>query len=143
MSDSSNESNESNEHDRQPAGVQTVLVAFGNADEFLAELRDRGPNVDGVLRLTFRWHPYEGGAPLNALFVVANYLRRVAPDLVQIVRLEHDAGDVWAEGLDAAAQRTRDRATQVRDRIKAAAEALGLEVRAGTHVAAGGRGDLP
>jgi|GEM_PF-4489785 len=51
---------------------QTVLVAFGTPDEFLAELRDRGSNVDGVLRLTFRWHPDAAGAPVTDLWVVAN-----------------------------------------------------------------------
>ena len=117
-----------------PHSVQTVLLAFSNPDEFLAELRDRGPNVDGVLRLTFRWHPYESGAPINELVVVANYLRRVAPDVLQIVRLDHDVGEVWSGVPDGGSQRTRERAVQIRDRIKAAAETLGLEVRAGTHL---------
>jgi hypothetical protein len=125
-------------------GVQTVLLAFGNPDEFLAELRDYGPNVDGVLRLTFRWHPYESGAPINELFVVANYLRRITSDVLQIVRLDHDVGEVWSEAPDGGSQRTRERAVQIRDRIRAAAEALGFEVRAGTHVAGGaGHAQLP
>jgi len=48
-------------------GGQTVLVAFSNAEEFLDELRERGPNVDGVLRLAFRWHPDASGLPVSDL----------------------------------------------------------------------------
>ena len=111
-----------------------VLVAFSNPDEFLAELRDRGPNVDRVLRLTFRWHTDASGAPVTDLWVVANYLRRLDPGALAVVRLEHHAGGVWWSGInDAASEESRRRAEDLRQRIDAAARALGIEVRAGTY----------
>ena len=114
---------------------QTVLVAFGTPDEFLAELRDRGPNVDGVLRLTFRWHPDAGGAPATDLWVVANYLRRIDPGTLAVVRLDHYAGGVWQGIDDHASALTRQRAEQVRTRVSEEAKRLGIEVRPGTHSA--------
>src|SRR5436190_15803406 len=47
---------------------QTVLVSVNSPEEFLAELRDRPPNIDGVLRLNVRWHADESGAPRHYLW---------------------------------------------------------------------------
>ena len=115
---------------------QTALVAFSSPDEFLAELRDRGPNVDGVLRLTFRWHPDAAGAPVTDLWVVANYLRRLDPATLAVVRLDHYVGGVWQGIDDRASELNRKRAEHVRTRIGEEAQRLGIEVRAGTHTGA-------
>lgn len=122
------------------AGVTgvTVLVAFSDPDEFLSELRDRGPNVERVLRLTFRWTPDESGAPVSGLRLVATYLRRVAPDVLAIVQLDHHLGVVWHGVPDPASDQCRERAEQLRTRVRRAAEAHGLDVAAGTHVVATG-----
>ena len=112
---------------------QTVLVSFNNAEEFLSELRDHPPNVDGVLRLTFRWHADESGAPLHDLWVVANYLRRLDAGALAIVRLQQYAGGVWHSVPDPESDRCRARAERLRASIQAAAEARGIEVRAGTY----------
>jgi hypothetical protein len=84
--------------------------------------------------MTFRWHPDECGAPVSELWLVASYLRRIAPDVLAIVHLEHDIGGVWSGVADSTSDRHRERASQLRDRIKETAEALGLDVRAGTHL---------
>ncbi len=112
----------------------TIMVAFSNPDEFLEELRDRAPNVEPVLRLTFRWTPDQSGAPLSGLWLVANYLRRVDPGTLAIVRLDHFVGDVWQDIPDAGSEHTRQRAEQLRNKVRQAAEAQGLEVRGGAHL---------
>ena len=121
--------------DPVPSGApgSTTLIAFSNPDEFLAELRDRGPNVDGVLRLTFRWRADVDGAPVSDLWVVANYLRRLDPTTLAVVRLDHYVGSAWRDAEDPAADPNRQRAAALRTRIAEAAQGLGIEVRAGTH----------
>jgi len=114
-------------------GGQTALVAFSNSDEFLAELRDRGPNVGGVLRLTCRRHPDTAGVPVTDPWVVANYLRRRDPATLAVVRLDLDVGGVWQGIDDRASELNRKRAEHVRTCISEAAQRLGIAVRAGTH----------
>ncbi len=126
---------------QDPAGApeqrgQTVLVAFSSVEEFLDELRERGPNVDGALRLTFRWQPDSSGLPISDLWVLANYLRRLEPGgPLAIVRFEQYAGAVWSGVDDKGSAAARQRVEAVRTRIQEAAAALGIEVRAGTHQA--------
>ncbi|HET7771522.1 MAG TPA: hypothetical protein VFN74_22310 [Chloroflexota bacterium] len=114
-----------------PGAGQSALISFTNPDDFLAELRDRGPNVDGVLRLTFRWHP-DAALPVTDLWVVANYLLRLDPATLAVVRLDHYIGAVWQDIDDRASQLNRERANQLKTRIDEEARALGIEVRAGT-----------
>jgi hypothetical protein len=123
----------------QPASG-TVLVAFSNPDEFAEELNARGPNVEPVLRLTFRWAADRDGGPLTDLWVAASYLRRLDAGALAIVRLSHYVGAVWNERDDAPSRRVRERADQVRASIRRAAEAVGIEVRAGGHLPSAGEG---
>jgi hypothetical protein len=119
----------------QPGGRsgQAVLVAFADPDEFLKEIAERPPNVDGVLRLSFRWQRDDADAPVAELWLVANYLHRLDADTLTIVRLDRRVGGVWWSGLnDAASAETRQRAEALRGRIRSAAEARGVEVRGGS-----------
>src|SRR5262245_12694443 len=86
-------------------GARPLAVHFSNPDEFLAELRAREPNLEPVVRITFRWTRDESGAPLVHLTVFANYLRRLGDDpgggvVVSIVHLGRYVGAVWEEGRD-------------------------------------------
>ena len=119
---------------------QTTLLRFTNPEEFLAELRERGPNVDGTLRLTFRWQADTEGLPISDLWVVANYLRRLDPETLAVVRLDHYVGGVRIDFRDPADDPKRERADRVRTRIRDEALRLGLEVRAGTHANPGSEG---
>src|SRR5688500_7490400 len=110
---------------------QSALVSFTNPDDFLDELRDRGPNVDGVLRLTFRWHP-DAALPVTDLWVVANYLRRIDPATLAVVRLDHYVGAVWQDIDDRASALNREREDRLKTRIDEEERRLGIEVRAGT-----------
>ena len=114
-----------------PGAGQAALISFTNPDDFLDELRDRGPNVDGVLRLTFRWHP-DAVMPVTDLWVVANYLRRIDPATLAVVRLDQYIGAVWQDIDDRASALNRERADRLKTRIDEEARRLGLEVRAGT-----------
>lgn len=122
------------ESETAPRPGQTTLLQFSNPDEFLTELRDRGPNVDGTLRLTFRWRPDAEGMPISDLWVVANFLRRLDAETLAVVRLDHYVGGVRIDFTDPADAPKRQRAGEVRERIRGEAEKLGIEVRAGTHV---------
>src|SRR5437868_4790688 len=44
--------------------ARPLVVHFSNPEEFLAELRSRGPNLEPVVQITFRWTRDESGAPL-------------------------------------------------------------------------------
>src|SRR4051812_31798902 len=91
--------------DRGVTDPRPLVVHFSNPDEFLAELRARGPNLEPVVRITFRWTRDESGAPLVHLTLLANYLRRLGDDpgggvVVSIVHLGRYVGAVWEEGRD-------------------------------------------
>src|SRR5207244_7625160 len=105
---------------------------FTHPEAFLAELRERGPHVDGVLRLSFRRQADESGAPIHELWVVvAGSLRRPDTSALVIVHLHYGVGGLWHGLADPESDRRRARAAQVRDAPCAAAAALGVEVRAG------------
>ena len=114
-------------------GAPCVVVTFSRADEFIQELRDRGPNVEPMVRLTFRWTRDESGAPLTHLTLLANYLRRLDGEVVSIVHLGQYVGAVWEEGRDERSERYRAEADRLRTLIAQAAGVLGLEVRGGTY----------
>ena len=117
--------------------VRPLVVHFSNPEEFLAELRERGPNLEPVVRITFRWTRDESGAPLVHLTLLANYLRRLGDDpatgVVSIVHLGRYVGAVWEEGRDEVSDRCRAEADRLRSELTQAAEALGLRVGAGTY----------
>ncbi len=115
-----------------PPATDAVRVVFSSPDEFLQELRRRGPNVEPLLRLTFRWTRDESGAPIHHLSVVAGYLRR-ANGVVMLTSLRHYVGGPWADAPDNAPGGVQERAASLRDRIEQEAGALGLEIAAGAY----------
>jgi hypothetical protein len=117
-----------------------LRLAFSSPDEFLEELARRGPNVEPVLRLTFRWTRDADGAPVRDLCLVAGYLRRVAGGLVAITTLRHPLGAVWEDGADPQSREVRERAAALRARLERAAAGLGLEVAPGAYGADAGDG---
>lgn len=112
--------------------TDTIRVVFSSPDEFLQELRRRGPNVEPLLRLTFRWTRDESGAPIHHLSVVAGYLRR-ANGVVTLTSLRHYVGGLWVDALDKAAGGVRERAASLLDRIEQEADDLGLEIAPGAY----------
>jgi hypothetical protein len=122
--------------DQCPAPTAQVSVRFNQPSEFVAELQARGPNLEPLVRLTLvgRRGQLRDGTPLpvQELSVHASYLRRTA-EVVQLVTLETFVGDWW--GIPDQDARTQERADQVLDLVRAAAEAAGLEVAAGRYVA--------
>jgi hypothetical protein len=114
-------------------------LAFSSPGEFLEELARRGPNVEPVLRLTFRWTRDAEGAPVRDLCLVAGYLRRLAGGVVTLTTLRHPLGAIWEDGADPRSWEVRERAAALRARLERAAAGLGLEVASGAY-AADGRG---
>ena len=126
-----------------PAGApdaRPLVVRFSNPEEFLAELRERGPNLEPVVRITFRWTRDESGAPLIHLTLLANYLRWLgqlgddpARAVVSVVHLGRYVGAVWEEGRDEVSDRCRAEADRLRTELAQAAQALGFQVGGGTY----------
>jgi hypothetical protein len=113
-------------------------VRFVDPDEFVRELKARGPDVEPVVRLTRRWRPDPAGLPLRHLSVAAGYARRARGALV-LYELDHYAGEVW-QGLNGdASRRTLERARRTHGVVERAARGLGLEVAAGVYDAASTR----
>ncbi|GEM_PF-6310341 len=119
---------------RRPA--QVVRIAFSNPGEFLAELRQRGPNLEPIVRVTFRWTADANGAPISHLTLLASYLRQVG-DVVTVVQLARYVGAVWSGAADQASQRSVDGAQKWRALLCREAEELGFEVGAGAYVEEG------
>lgn len=73
-----------------------MQIRFTDPCEFLRELRERGPDVEPVVRVTKLLRAYDQ-LPLARLFVVASYLRAAEHrgDTVLLVVLERFVGDVW------------------------------------------------
>ena len=121
---------------RCPAHV--VRIAFSNPGEFLAELRQRGPNLEPLVRVTFRWTADASGAPISHVTLLASYLRQVG-EVVTVVQLVRYVGAVWSGAADEASQRYVDEAQQWRALLTRAAEELGFEVGTGAYVEDGTR----
>jgi hypothetical protein len=109
-----------------------VSVRFNSPQEFLAELRRRPPDIEPVVRLTYRWSPDPAGLPLRHVSVVAGYLRRIRGTLV-LQELVHYAGEVWPTPGEGASRRTQERADLAHRTVEEAARELGLEVAAGQY----------
>lgn len=110
-----------------------IRVTFGDPDEFVQELKQRGPNVEPVVRATLRWTPDASGAPFHLLSPVATYLRRLPDGVVTLTELRYDIGPVWS-GLDhQESQRHRQRARQALALIEGAARAAGATPATGVY----------
>ena len=124
-------------------GGPTVIVRYTRVDEFIAELRRRPPNVDGLVRCTLVVRPTEL-APIALLIAEAGYLRvgrtEHGPVVIPIV-LRAPCGELWPEEFEQRQNRAvRDRADAILDQVRAAAAALGPEVAGGRIEAGDDRG---
>ena len=124
---------------RRDARAQPVRLLFSNHEEFIEELRERGPNLEPLVRVTFRKTAAGGGMPLTHLTLLATYLRLVdggsGPAVViAVVQLAEYLGSLWIDPSDPDSRRCQARAEQRRDAVVSAAEGLGLRVAAGAYV---------
>ena len=116
-----------------------MKVRFSNPDEFLTELRERGPNLplEGILRATASFQQGSVG-PVSYVTVVATYLRELictGPEAqIMVVELRHFVGQHWP-GMEDRAEgpSTRERAGVLLERLETAARELGLDYRAGIY----------
>ena len=120
--------------DRPGAAWPRVRLAFSTTAEFVAELRARGPNVEPLVRATLWWVRDPAGAPLHELYVVATYLRRIAPDVVALTELRHHAGTVWIESEGAPAPPAEQLARRLLATVEDAARELGAAVGRGAYL---------
>jgi hypothetical protein len=120
-----------------------VRVAFSDADEFVREVRLRGPNLEPVLRATLQWVRGPEGAPFYDLYVLATYLRRIAPGVVALTELRHYAGVVWVESDDERPQRVEELARRLLGAVEHAARKAGVVVARGAYLAPARAGRPP
>lgn len=119
--------------------AELLLVRFNLADEFCAELLQRGPDVEPLVRLTRRTTRTDQ-LPVTHLTVVAGYVRHVANALcgeghLEIVRLETYCGQVWPGRGDETGATAH--AERVIDQVTALARKLDLTIAAGVYEAPG------
>jgi hypothetical protein len=107
-------------------------LIFSQPEEFLDELRELGPNLEPVVRLT-REYRMTRIAPIENLFVVATYLRQVNGHVL-IVTLRTYVGQVVRTHEDPGTEKVHERARELMDRIGQAARAQGYTVRAGCYL---------
>jgi hypothetical protein len=118
---------------------RSVRLLFGSHDEFVRELRERGPNLEPVVRVTFRRTADASGGPLTHLTLLASYLRLVddgnhSVPVVVVVQLAEYLGSLWIDHTDEASRRCRERAEHLRTAVVRVAEELGLGVGAGAYL---------
>lgn len=114
-------------------GPPAIRVTFGDPDEFVQEIKERGPNVEPVVRATLRWTPDASGAPFHHLSLVVTYLRRLPDGVLTLAELRYDIGPVWS-GLDHAESRLhRERARQTLAMIDEATRAAGATPARGVY----------
>lgn len=113
-----------------------IEILFHHPDEFVEELGKSPSPDDAIVRLTCMHR--SRAVNLTHLCVVSTFVRRG-----QVVRLDYFAGELWPEELTEQNKRTNDRAAVVEDKIRAAAKALVLEVRAGLFRHVGPNGSIP
>ena len=110
-----------------------LRVRFADPEEFAAELRERDPDVERVVRLTYRWRRDADGLPCRHLSVVAGYLRSARDGVPVLYELVYYAGEVWDGLNEEATARTRERAERARQIVARAAEEEFLKIAAGAY----------
>ena len=125
--------------ERLNSAPQPLRLLFSSHEDFIEELRERGPNLEPVVRVTYRKRPDAGGAPLTDLTLLATYLRRLddgagAPAVVVVVQLAEYLGSLWVDPTDEDSRRCLQRGEHLRAAVVRAAEALGLRVGGGAYL---------
>lgn len=101
-----------------------VTVKFNDVAEFLDELkRDAAEVQRKILRCTFSFRR-GNSMPIEVMYVMVTYMV-----FDQLVMLEHRCGE-WMTGTSDQ-ETVRGTAIAIKDKIDAAANELGLELRAG------------
>lgn len=123
-------------------GPQAFRVLFSSHEEFLGELRERGPNVEPLVRLTFRRTSDASGAPIVHLTLLATYLRRIDEagpvPVVAVVQLAEYVGSIWPGLPDEESRESRERVEELRATVARVAGELGNHIGAGVYDAAPG-----
>lgn len=114
-----------------------LRLSFSNHTEFLAEVAERGPNLEAVIRVTFRKTADPSGASIVHLTLLATYLRSLdegqpVPTIV-VVQLAEPIGSIWSGLANEESERTRRHAEELRGQVVAAIEALGYRVGGGAY----------
>lgn len=116
-----------------------LRLFFSDHEEFLDELRVRGPNLEPLVRVTFRRSADASGAPLTYLTLLATYLRRVddgtgITPVIAVVQLAEYIGSQWIGLGDQESQHCQRRAEELRAALIRAVEDAGLRAGAGAYV---------
>jgi hypothetical protein len=133
-----------NDTPARPRGPQPIRLLLSDHEEFLAELRERGPNVEPIVRVTVRRTPDASGAQFLRLTLLATYLRRIdeagpAPVLA-VVRLAAYVGAIWPGLPDAESRETHARVEELRATLERAVGELGYRAGAGVDEPGGAAG---
>jgi len=91
-----------------------IRLLFSCHEEVIDELRERGPNLEPVVCVTFRKTADASGVPLAHLTLLATHLRLVhhgtGPALVVvIVRFSEHLGATWTDSTDQESRRCQGR----------------------------------
>ncbi|MGD9892258.1 MAG: hypothetical protein AB7G34_17025 [Hyphomicrobiales bacterium] len=126
--------------ERLTSPPQPIRLLFSSHEEFIEELRQRGPNLEPIVRVTFRKSPDSGGVPLTHLTLLATYLRRVDDGtgpaaVVTVVQLAEYPGSLWIDPTDQDSRRCQERADLLRAAVVRAVGELGLRVGGGAYLA--------
>lgn len=131
-----------NEMPARPRGPRPFRLLFSSHEEFLDELRARGPNLEPVVRVTYRHTADRSGAPFTHLTVLATYLRRIDDagpvPVVAVVQLAEYVGSTWPGLADEESRECRERAEDVRAAITQVADELGYQAAPGVYAAGEG-----
>jgi hypothetical protein len=124
--------------ERRSVPPQPIRLLFSSDDEFIQELRERGPNVEPLVRVTFKTAD-ASGAPLTHLTLLATFLRAIddgthRAQVVTVVQLAEYLGSLWIDPTDEASQRCQERAEHLRAAVVRAVEELGLRVGGGAYL---------
>lgn len=121
-----------------PKEGTTMIVEFQSLEAFLAELAERGPNVEPIVRVTEQLQEVKPGAPAYYHAVGATYLRQPQTGGVQIMTWKGLAGQRLHPPVDRESRDVVVTALQWMETIKTVATRMKLTVGGGTYLPGGG-----
>ena len=109
-----------------------VTVRFSDEGEFLEELKERGPNIDNMIRLTKSFE-HSDTLPLQNVSVVATYLRDTPPVIQRIKLLRYCGQRYSVGGEDSVSRKVMKSADEIMTGITNKAHSWRFEVNAGVY----------
>lgn len=100
-----------------------MIVRFTAVEEFCDEIRDRGPNLEPLVRATHRWERDPQLSMVSHQYVVGTFLRS-AGSLTYVVMLKKYVGDV-VKGEVRTNEPVAERAEIIMTTIRNATDAAG------------------